>query len=731
MLSGNVLATVAGSAVIVSGDSAANDVTLLHTDAGVVLRGMNGTTVNGSTDDAVLFAGQSQVKGSVIVHLGQGDDVFHISGVDVGHDLHISGEKGHDALFVQNATVSGSLIADLGSGDDLLSVENSSIAHNVVVMGTDGYDVLHINGGSVGHDVVFLGGKGNDALGVTSATVGGNVVFIGQSGDDSMYLENATLNRNAIADLGAGDDLVAVESSMLAGDLTVVAAKGSDQIAIDSSTVGRNFVAHLGRGQNDVRLSGATVNHNVSLYGGSDKDVVKIENSAIEHDLDMHLGHGKDSVWITGTSSIGHELEAYGGSGNDSLQIDSTVTQPDHKHTHSFESDTVNPVLLSVRMDDPTIGVTTAVQQARERQFGPAMFSVDLSGNAPVQSNGVMIVFDPMLSIAVTGTPGLTVQVDRDRNGAFDDGSVTLDQNGTGVIQTQLLHDSTNNGLNHLVIRGVENGVPISSAPEEFDVHYAVGTVARFDTELGSYDVELLNADAPNTVQNFLNYSDRYAGSIIHRSAHTTGGGDFVIQGGGFDLVPPLTPIQTDAPIQNEFNQANSNVRGTVAMALPGNNINGATSQWFVNVADNTFLDSGSFTVFGRVIGDGLTIVDAIHALPTFNVSGPLNNSALAEVPLQGYTPFTVQLQGTVDTTSGMTTVTGTGTQFTQGLITGAAVRIDGVAYTVASVNSDTQLTLTTAATTTSSSTMAFANAAPLDNQYVTLSSIAPIGGTP
>lgn len=658
---GNVLATVAGGSVVLHGDSAANDVKLLATDAGVVLRGMNGTTVNGSAGDAVLFAGQSQVNGSLVAFLGSGNDVLHVDDVAIGHDL------------------------------------------------------------------VVYGGKGNDDLGVTFAAIGGNLVFVGQDGHDRLFIQETVVHLNVVADLGSGDDLLAVQNSTVAHSVIAVGAKGSDQIAIDLSAVGHSVVGVLGRGQNDVRLMESTVGHNVVLVGGADKDVVKIEDSTIDKSLVAVAGRGKDSVWITGESSIGRSLVAHGGRGNDSLQIDSTVLQPDRLRTRSFESATVDPVLLAVRMDDPTIGVTAAVQRARDRFVAPATFSIDFSANSPVPSNGVVIVTDPTISISVTGTPGLTVEVDRDGDGAFDDGSVTLGPQGTGVIQTQLLHNDANRGLNHLVIRGVRNGEPIALPPQEIDVHFAIGTVVRFDTELGSYDVELLDADAPVTVQNFLNYSARYAGSIIHRSAHTGGGGDFVIQGGGFDLVPPLTPISTDAPISNEFNPAKSNVRGTVAMALPGNNINGATSQWFVNVANNTFLDAGSFTVFGRVIGEGLAVVDAIHDLPTFNISGALNNSALAEVPLIGYTPFTLPLTGTVTTTTGSTVVTGAGTQFTQELIGGAAVQIDGVAYTVASVNSATQLTLSTPAVTTGSNTTAFTNAAPQNEHYVTLPSIASL----
>jgi len=115
------------------------------------------------------------------------------------------------------------------------------------------------------------------------------------------------------------------------------------------------------------------------------------------------------------------------------------------------------------------------------------------------------------------------------------------------------------------------------------------------------FDIELFGAEAPLTVRNFLNYveSGRYNASMIHRSVP-----GFVIQGGGFFLNgDTIEPVKTDAAMPNEFGI--SNLRGTVAMAKLGENPNSATSQWFINLKDNTAdLDSenGGYTVFGRVL---------------------------------------------------------------------------------------------------------------------------------
>jgi len=110
-----------------------------------------------------------------------------------------------------------------------------------------------------------------------------------------------------------------------------------------------------------------------------------------------------------------------------------------------------------------------------------------------------------------------------------------------------------------------------------------------------------------------------------------------------FDGTPPVTAIATNAPVLNE--PFLSNVRGTISMAKVSNAPNSATSQWFINLQDNSgALDSlnSGFTVFGIVLDDGMDVVDAIAALPQFNFFdnedfGGDVRGALAELPLRDY----------------------------------------------------------------------------------------------
>lgn len=148
-------------------------------------------------------------------------------------------------------------------------------------------------------------------------------------------------------------------------------------------------------------------------------------------------------------------------------------------------------------------------------------------------------------------------------------------------------------------------------------------TVVRFNSNLGSFDVDLFENDTPQTVANFLFYlnSGAYTDSIVHRSVP-----GFVVQGGGF--YSDFSAVPTQPPIGDEL--MFSNTRGTIALA---ENSLGGTSQWFVNLNDNVGLDS-EFTVFGEVLGDGLTVIDQIAALQIVDIGAPFNELPILDTAL-------------------------------------------------------------------------------------------------
>lgn len=133
-------------------------------------------------------------------------------------------------------------------------------------------------------------------------------------------------------------------------------------------------------------------------------------------------------------------------------------------------------------------------------------------------------------------------------------------------------------------------------------------------TSLGDIQIELFSEQAPISVQNFLTYvkTGFYNGTIFHRVIP-----GFMIQGGGMN--PKMQQKPTRPPIKNEADNGLKNTRGTLAMARTQIK-DSATAQFFINVADNDFLDHGErdfgYAVFAKII-EGMDVVDKIAAVPT------------------------------------------------------------------------------------------------------------------
>jgi cyclophilin family peptidyl-prolyl cis-trans isomerase len=156
-------------------------------------------------------------------------------------------------------------------------------------------------------------------------------------------------------------------------------------------------------------------------------------------------------------------------------------------------------------------------------------------------------------------------------------------------------------------------------------------------TNHGDIVVELLEEAAPVSCENFRQYvtEEHFADTIFHRVIP-----NFMIQGGG--MTSEMIPKKTRAPIKNEAANGENNLRGTIAMARTGE-VDSATSQFFVNLSDNAFLDHGDrdfgYAVFAKVT-DGMDVVDKIAAVPTGNKGGhqdvPEDAVTITEVRVDG-----------------------------------------------------------------------------------------------
>jgi cyclophilin family peptidyl-prolyl cis-trans isomerase len=154
-------------------------------------------------------------------------------------------------------------------------------------------------------------------------------------------------------------------------------------------------------------------------------------------------------------------------------------------------------------------------------------------------------------------------------------------------------------------------------------------------TNHGDISVELMEEKAPISCENFRQYviDGHFNDTIFHRVIP-----NFMIQGGGMDAKMNSKP--TRDPIKNEADNGEANLRGTLAMARTGV-VDSATSQFFINLRDNDFLNHGDrdfgYAVFAKVT-DGMDVVDAIAAVATGNVAGhqdvPLDTVTITEVTI-------------------------------------------------------------------------------------------------
>jgi peptidyl-prolyl cis-trans isomerase A (cyclophilin A) len=177
-------------------------------------------------------------------------------------------------------------------------------------------------------------------------------------------------------------------------------------------------------------------------------------------------------------------------------------------------------------------------------------------------------------------------------------------------------------------------------------IEVVANSFVRVQTDLGDFTIELFENDAPITTKNFLNYvqSGSYQSTIIHRAEP-----GFVLQTGKIssnESANIIDPILKGSPIALEYQLPN--ILGSVAMArtdLPDS----ATSEWFINLADNTDIlaesNNGGYAVFGRVIGDGLTVVRKIENL---NRAKYINEIPF-DVPVINYTGSGLNVANFVD----------------------------------------------------------------------------------
>lgn len=605
-----------------------------------------------------------------------------------------------------STTFRGKLFAFLAGGNDRIILRSGvSFPDSVEIHAGEGNNRVGIAGASIARDVFVGGGSGVDEVVFDGTTVGGRLQLGTGNGNDVVSLRDVTVGGDLVVDTGSGDDGIELLRVTARGKTSVNTGKGGDSLSVNGSSFAAQTGLRMGRGRDVVRLESVTGTERLTVHGEGGDDSVQFNGSGAVPSRFLFVGGGGSNVLSGGSNDVSGRIR-HGRIGN------------------------VDASLFNARFGSGTGGLETLVAAARQvletDSTGNLELAADFNENLMLQSSGIRVTGVSQLPITGDATPGATIELSRDGDGQFDDGSVVVGADGKFTINASLLYNTTNRGVNSIVVRVRDNDG--NSRSTTLTAQLVQGPLIRFASNRGNIDVELFQSEAPNTVANFLNYLQRYTNSIVHRSIQSSTSGLDVIQGGGFKLDgSTVVAVSTDSPVSSEFSVDRKNVRGTIAMALPGSNVNGATSQWFLNLSDHATLDAQRFTVFGRVIGEGLTVANTINALPTFNVSSPTGLGALTDTPLQNYVAFSRTLAGTVSVTSGSNILTGTGTTFTNRQALDNRIRVGDQEFEIDEVISDTEIRATTNSTVTLTGATARVNPVPGPENYVSFSSISQL----
>ena len=758
LLTGNVQVSFAGSHAQITGDAANNEIEVIIDNGSVVVRGLNGTTINLGTTVFTLATGATTFQGNLTASLGNGDDILTVGpGIAFTGNVSLAGDDGTDTLRALTGTYGGNLKLTGNAGASSMVVDGATVSGNLEVRG-QGATLASLSNSTVHGSLRVQTGGGADSVVIQSTTVDGMTSINTGDGNDNVVLQNSTLRDRLGIEAGTGDDVVYINSSSVARVARIALRGGNDTAQVlGSSTFGKRLVIAGGRGSDAASVAADTTARRIVRHSINSNQVdAALISSRITDPITGAIARANalrtaavPTLTVTASPATFSETAGTTASTLTVTRTGSTTVAQIVTLTSSNPSKATVPATVTILAGQTTAtatiaaidnntadGAATVIITATATGFVNATTTLTVNDNEPaltaifsapdaVQSNGTKITRDATSQVTGMAIPGAAITVDSNDDGIFDNGSGTAGPDGSYTVDVTLSHTVTNHGANELLVRAVFG---TSSADVAVAAHLAVGTVVHFATNLGSYDVELLDVEAPLTVANFLSYVDSgaYQDMFVHRA--NSGSAKF-IQGGGFKVLNgQVSSVVTTAAIVNEFKAENSNGIGTLAMALAAN-INTGTSQWFVNTSDNgAGFDPGQYTVFGRVIGDGVTVARQISDLPQQNLNTLYSSSAFATVPLSSFNPSNTLLTGNVATIANSLNVTGTGTQFTSELAVGQSIVLgSGRAYFVASIASNTSLTLTTTAQSTATNIAVSKDVVPTDAEFVVFSSIGKI----
>lgn len=587
---GGISARVFDGVLYIAGDDLSNAVSVT---------GVGGNTVRVSSLDGTT-AVNGQVGGSVL-----------IGGVKKGYHAVMGG--GDDVLVYDRTTGKGGVNVDMGDGNDIAMLTLAGHRGPTKFLGGNGNDLIELRTGEVRKDLLIDTGAGDDQVNISGFRGRASGSLFNTGGTDFLNGQNFLFKRFVQVGFltGTQPTLTPAPPAPPAADTTAPTASLASSTAATFRTGTADFTATFSEDVTDLGAGG------IAVTNGTVGAVTRVDARTFRFSV-TPTGQGA----VTAQVNAGAAADA-AGNGNTASEVVSRV----------FDSVTQTPTLaLATGSDSGTAG-DNRTDQANVNITGLAeagstvrLFTAT-SGTAP--GSGTLVATTTagangsftFSSVPLTTGPNSFVVRATDAVGNVSGTAAqtfTLNAAPTGAAQTLNLTAGaapTAVGLGTTVFADAERVVRLS-------VNFPNPTTGA--TQTASIDVNVFADDAPNSVAQFLAYVNAAAGlgsydaSVFHRLA--TG---FVLQGGGFqfDDTANTFPRLTQASIANE--PGVSNTIGTLAFAKGGSP--NSTNEFFFNLADNSSnLDqqNGGFTVFGQVMGTGLTTLSTLNQLREFNGPG-------------------------------------------------------------------------------------------------------------
>ncbi len=324
LLTGNVMVSIAGNSLFVFGDDAGNSVELTRSGDVLVVRGLDGTTINGQSADFLVRDGSTEVRRSLFAYLNGGDDTFAFGpGVAVRKDAYVNLGEGNDTFAIHGSRISKGLTVDLGNGTDSVSLLNAFVSR----------------------DLLIVGGSGDKNLSFEDTVLGNHVTILTSSGADNIVFDECVIEDDTYIATNSGNDNVLITNTGLVGNVTIDTSSDDDFVQIQATS----------------RLYFTT-----TLYLGSGNDNLIVEDG----------GAAASGNLIAGPFSV------FGQSGTDAVETGTFNTFARSRNVFDTDSSTVDNTLQNDRLNNATTGAQTRanlLQQTVNTLITPPVLTVNVA----------------------------------------------------------------------------------------------------------------------------------------------------------------------------------------------------------------------------------------------------------------------------------------------------------------------------------------------------------------